>query len=621
MILIILPIHLYKINVLKSIFKNTTNNNLLYVLWEHPHYFTKYKFNKKKLILHRSSMKWYEQYLKDRGLRVEYIEYHQPNPYKEFHMFNPIDRIQFNTKYTTIYHPSPSFLMESYEKYNHKSFHFRPFNTFVKKTLNILPNVASKDSMNRKKIPKNANITLPTVKPTNPQKYIEEAITYIKKQFPSNYGTFGSAKDFDYPITHKAAKQMLQGFIKSKLKSFGRYQDAIVPESTYLFHSNLSSSINIGLLTPNQVLEIVLNYYSKHKDTIPINSLEGFVRQVIWREFQRFCYEKHPLLNSGIGSIKPYFKSSANKSLSKHWYDGSLGIEPVDQCIKKAFKNAYLHHIERLMIVGNYMTISGVNPQAGFKWFMEFAIDSYEWVMMQNVYEMVFFTSGGTTTKKPYTTSPAYILRMSSAYSKKDSWVERWGLQYKKFMENNAIQLYRFRAFYPDLRKRHPIRSDKDGILNFPSYPIFTPNLTPYEVLEQGAFGGTYFRKLRSLRTGKILRNLHHQYPWKGLDGDEDKLTKKWESYDTEVNKYKVRVGLTYEEWHAKDWITEWNELGWFHWYCDFYYGKRSVDDERQIKRWTGVNSRFGNRLRKMKRNKKFSPKIAQTLHHWGIVV
>ena len=117
-----------------------------------------------------------------------------------------------------------------------------------------------------------------------------------------------------------------------------------------------------------------------------MNSLEGFIRQLFWREYQKYCYTYYNFNKNYFGN---------KKKLTKAWYNGTLGVEPIDDCIKKGFDTGYLHHIERLMVMGNYMNLYGLHPDEGFKWFMEFSIDSYEWVMHQNVYDMVFFVSGG----------------------------------------------------------------------------------------------------------------------------------------------------------------------------------------------------------------------------------
>lgn len=176
-----------------------------------------------------------------------------------------------------------------------------------------------------------------------------------------------------------------------------------------------------------------------------------------------------------------------------------------------------------------------------------------------------------------------------------------------------------------------PKRSSNNEIV-FKDYPDFKPNLTPSEIFSLGSFGGTYWRPIYSSVTKKKYKDQHKKYPvswWKKIP--EDWLTRKWDDYDFDINKYKVKVGTTLECWEEKNWINGQNPYGWMQWYCDFYSGKRGDDDERQINRWkrtAGEKSRFRRALiNKILKNKtsyndyEISPKIRQTLQHWGYVL
>ena len=198
----------------------------------------------------------------------------------------------------------------------------------------------------------------------------------------------------------------MKDFFKKRINNFGPYQDFVKQGKYYMYHSLLSTSINIGLLNPNEIIDDLKEIKSK----VPVNSFEGFLRQLFWREYQRYTYIYVDWNVNYIGN---------KKKLSKKWYTGNLGIPPVDDLIKSGFDTGYIHHIGRLMFVGNFMNISGISPKEGFKWFMEFSCDSYEWVMYQNVFDMVFFCTGGKTMRKPYVTSSNYILKMSD-YKKGD---------------------------------------------------------------------------------------------------------------------------------------------------------------------------------------------------------
>ncbi len=402
-----------------------------YIIWEHPHYFKKYIYNKKKLILHYGSMKYYYDYLKEYDLDVTYVKFTETPKINNYFIFDPIDKIDLPGTYTIL--PSPNFMLsnEFFKSYRNKTnkFFFNAFYMAGKKELDILPNINSTDKENQNKLPDDTIIPkLPNI--NNDKKYIDIGIKYINKYFSHNYG---NTDEFIFPLTHKTAKSWLKNFIKYRFKKFGTYQDAIMDGEQSLFHSLLSTSINIGLINPLDVLIEVMKYKSK----IPINSLEAFIRQLFWREYQRYCYI--------YGNFSANYFNNKNK-LSKSWYDGTLGILPVDNCIKKAFKSGYLHHIERLMIIGNYMNISEIHPKQGFKWFMEFSCDSYEWVMTQNVLDMVFFVTGGLTMRRPYISSSNYILKMSNY--KKDKWCEIWDSKYHKFIKSHKKKLHKFRYYY-----------------------------------------------------------------------------------------------------------------------------------------------------------------------------
>ena len=170
----------------------------------------------------------------------------------------------------------------------------------------------------------------------------------------------------------------------------------------------------------------------------------------------------------------------------------------------------------------------------------------------------------------------------------------------------------------------------KHGKIIFKDFPEFTPNLTPREIFLAGSFGGTYWRPIYSSVTNKNYKNVHKKYPkswWKSIP--ENYLTNPL--YDKSINKYKVKVGTTLEFWENNGWITKYSPYGWVMWYCDFYLGKRCIDDKRQIKRWVaiaGPNGRFKKMLISMIHKKRakyndytISPKIRQTLLHWAVEI
>jgi deoxyribodipyrimidine photolyase-related protein len=381
-------------------------------------------------------MKYYFDYLKDNNFSVKYINFNKKLELKEYTIFDPIDKLKL--KGSPIILDSPNFILtrDQYTKYRKKTtkFIFGNFYMWSKKELNLYPKLKSKDKENRD-IYKD-DLIIPKLKIIkSDQEYINPAISYINKHFPHNYG---NVNNFIYPISHKGAHKWLKDFFENKLKYFGPYQDFVKKDEYYMFHSVLSSSINIGLLNPLEIIEEL----KELKPTVPLNSFEGYLRQLFWREYQRYTYLY-------VNFNKNYFGN--RKKLSKKWYEGTLNIEPIDDLIKSGFDTGYIHHIGRLMFIGNFMNLSGISPKEGYKWFMEFSIDSYEWVMMQNVLDMVFFSTGGETSRKPYITSSNYILKMSN-YDKND-WAPEWDELYNKFLKKHKKKLWKFRYHFPTLKK------------------------------------------------------------------------------------------------------------------------------------------------------------------------
>jgi deoxyribodipyrimidine photolyase-related protein len=410
------------------------------IIWEHPQYFTKYKYNKKRITLHKSSMLYYYDYLIKAGYNLEYLAFNMPAPkITNYLIFDPIDTIKIPGTPKIL--ESPNFLMTklNYLEYRKKTknFFFNSFYMWGKKVLDVIPNIKSKDKENRNPITKDIDILeLPSNKSDNA--YIKVGVEYTNKKFPDNYG---NTDDFIFPVTHKTAKAWLSNFIKTKFENFGKYQDAIHKDNSFLFHSVLSTSINIGLINPSEIISEIMKCSI---NTISIASVEGYIRQLFWREYQRYCYIYYNFNN------KNYFGNT--KKLSKSWYTGSTNIEPVDNCINKAFNQGYLNHIERLMVIGNFMNLSGIRPADGFRWFMEFSCDSYEWVMCQNVLDMVFFVTGGDTMRRPYVSSSNYILKMGNY--KKGKWCDIWDSLYYDFIKNHRKKLWKFRYFFAPLTKK-----------------------------------------------------------------------------------------------------------------------------------------------------------------------
>lgn len=255
--------------------------------------------------------------------------------------------------------------------------------------------------------------------------------------FKSNLGIVGSSPL--YPYTRESALVWLEDFLKQRFEEFGPYEDAIEPDQPLLHHSLLSPMLNVGLLTPEEVLTKSLFYAARH--AIPLNSTEGFVRQILgWREFMRGVY-----LSKGRQLRVSNFWQFQHP-MPKSFYEGTTGLLPVDSVIHQITRTGYCHHIERLMVLGNAMLLCEIHPEAVYRWFMEFFIDAYDWVMVPNVYGMSQFADGGKLTTKPYFSGSNYLMKMG--HYPKGEWQATWDALFWRFMHVHRdffLQNYRMR--------------------------------------------------------------------------------------------------------------------------------------------------------------------------------
>ena len=502
---VILPIHLFDISILEDTLKNISKKNgndnrdhneitTIYIT-EEPVYFghrsnkknDTLNFNKLKLIYHHASLNYYCNYLEKHYLenpiaKIKIINinystlcstkgYSQIKSHSHIYMYNPVDTF-LEAKYSKLfgnkleYIDSPLFLCKSIDletyhnsrpkatrdrSYNHASFY-----KWQRERLNILATSKTYDTENRNMMPLDTKVPpLPKNDSSDSvmRGYLLEAISYIEKVFPHNLEPFHNPakpitpESIHFPITHKTSALWLENFCKNRFSEFGKYEDSIdSKERNFLFHSTISPMLNLGLLTPMQVVNTITKYYEKHKEAIGISNYEGFIRQVIgWREYQRYIY----VYAGEVMRKTNHFGNS--KRLSESWYNGTTGVKPVDDAIKMAVNDGYIHHILRLMVVGNFMNLVGIHPDDVYKWFMEFSLDSYDWVMIGNVYSMTLWADGGMTMRKPYISGSGYIMKMGNYGKEKKektennksgmTWQEKWDVIFHNFIDRNSEKL------------------------------------------------------------------------------------------------------------------------------------------------------------------------------------
>ena len=283
------------------------------------------------------------------------------------------------------------------------------------------------DEDNRKKLPK--NIQIPPIKLPSENKNIKDVKILIDEKFKKHPGNISG---FLIPTNRETALNWLQSFFKDRFKNFGDYEDALTTESNLVFHSLLSPLLNIGLLVPSEVIQEALKYHKKNK--IPLNSFEGFIRQILgWREFIKGTYDKYE-----NQMVKGNFWNHKRK-LTSSWYTGTTGIDPLDHFIKEVNACGYTHHIPRLMVISNIMNLAGIHPKEIYRWFMEMFVDSSDWVMVPNVFSMGTFSDGGIFATKPYICGSNYILKMSNF--KKGEWCDIVDGLYWSFIERNMSEI------------------------------------------------------------------------------------------------------------------------------------------------------------------------------------
>ena len=277
------------------------------------------------------------------------------------------------------------------------------------------------DDENRLKYPKGK--TPPKINALKENPFYSEAVGYINHQFSNNYGAVNPI--LIYPTTFEESKSWLVDFLENRFLEFGAYEDAIVVNENILHHSVLTPMMNVGLLTPEFILNETIQFAESHD--IPMNSLEGFIRQIMgWREFIRAVYE----LRGSEERTKNYWQF--NRKIPQSFWTGTTGIEPIDLTIKTILETGYCHHIERLMVLGNFMLLCEFDPDEVYRWFMEMFIDSYDWVMVPNVYGMSQFADGGIMSTKPYISGSNYLMKMSNY--PKGEWQQIWDGLFWRFM-------------------------------------------------------------------------------------------------------------------------------------------------------------------------------------------
>jgi deoxyribodipyrimidine photolyase-related protein len=444
--ILIFPHHLFACELSEA--------NAEYWLIEEKLFFSQFHFHPMKIAYHRATMKHYETELLHRSQRVHYIEADQvqsdvrqlmpllrQSGVKEVHAFDVCDdwlKRRMNaacrlSDLNIVWHTSPMFLESNEDVVGYAASKKRLFHADFYKQQRIKHGILidaakqplggqwSFDEDNRKRYPKGRQV--PAVKTFGTDEVWEEASAYALTRFDNPYDLKVGMRR--YPITRKESHEWLQDFLLQRFANFGEYEDAIVRSEHFLHHSVLTPMLNVGLLTPREVIDAAIACADEQE--IPLNSLEGFIRQVLgWREFIRMVY----VAKGREERIRNYWGFKRKLPLS--FWMGTTGILPLDETIRKVRETGYCHHIERLMVLGNAMLLNEFDPDDVYRWFMALFIDAYDWVMVPNVYGMSQFADGGMMATKPYISGSNYLIKMSDY--PKGGWQFQWDAWFWRFM-------------------------------------------------------------------------------------------------------------------------------------------------------------------------------------------
>jgi len=441
-LLILFPTQLFPTQYIDKILNYTENNikikNTHIILLEHPYFFTKFLYNKNKLVLHRATMNNYFDLIEKKH-KKKYIGYDELELLDKYYKLNAIDQIRFfnpiekeliniiNTNKLTysvekLLFPTPYFLNSTNFNINktinnelsslrhdlfYKSQRIK-YNIMVKKSEDkYIPEGFkwSFDTENRKPFEKTEiEPKILNFSSKKREEYLQEAIKYIETNFSNNYGQI-NINQFIYPINRKESIEWLEYFIKTKLDKFGKYEDALSSKIKFGYHSVLSPLTNIGLITSQDIIKYIIQYKKN------IASKEGFIRQLIgWREY---CYFTYDLYSNYLKSNSLY---KSNRKIPKNIWKCSTQIPPIDNILKNVTSNGYSHHIERLMGIGNFLILIEINPEEIYNWFQTMYIDAYDVFMIPNIYGMLCFgklNDSAHMMTRPYFCSSNYLMKMS----------------------------------------------------------------------------------------------------------------------------------------------------------------------------------------------------------------
>lgn len=441
-------------------------------------------FHKQKLVLHRASMRRYAQeVLWPAGYQVEYVEcggllrsegaLERAGDADTFVVFDVVDdtlRRRINSGASernkkVVWIASPNFYLR-YDEIQAKFQAGKPptFNDFYKwqrERFNILMTKAYKPAGGKlkhevdgaRRLPD--GFVLPSFTVYGDNDFVKEAIEYVEKYFDRHYG---SLKDFAWPTNHEEARGWLKSFVEGRLEHYGHYDEALEPDAPWLYHAALSPMLNIGLLSPKEIIDTALERHRKSK--LPLGSIELFIREILgWREFQRGLYESEQSL------LRTSNIFNNNRTMSEDWYSATTGLPPLDDAIRKLYTRGYIHAAERQDCVGAIMLVSGIDPKQVYQWFNEMLVDSYDWMLVPTVYAYSQCVDGGRLARVIPLPTSAQILARS--HFQAGDWCDTWDGLVTKFISTNQQKLLENPDMRVVVRANERMSEDKRRIITY----------------------------------------------------------------------------------------------------------------------------------------------------------
>ena len=398
------------------------------------------RHHKQKLILIFSAMRHFAQSLRDEGFDVHYQHYDQDNGAANFEalLTNAIDAQRTDKAMEIVMTRASEYrVVQWQETYQAQSGHdvtlfdddrflatkddftawaagkkqlrMEFFYREIRRKFNILlednkpvGGQWNYDADNRK--PPKSGLDIPPRTRFAPDRITSDIIALVEAYFDDHFGT---SAGFEMAVTRDQALQVLDSFIKERLGNFGTYQDAMMVDEPFMYHAHIGAYLNIGLLTPLEVIKRVEQAY--YENNAPLNATEGFIRQILgWREYIRGIYWHFMPDYAAMNAL------DAHRSLPSFFWDGKTEMTCLSQSINQTIDYAYAHHIQRLMIIGNFSLLAGLSPKEVNEWFLIVYADAFEWVEMPNVSGMVLFADDGIVASKPYAAGGNYIDKMSN---------------------------------------------------------------------------------------------------------------------------------------------------------------------------------------------------------------